>query len=115
VIKDDHMAAESETRDSSWLVYATTFAVVLPVQYVLSSGPAQWIRRSDAGKYVIGEMFAKSDLSIPHRQGSFASHWAPPFREIYSPLEFLRIIPSADRGLDWYWRCFGINWHTVEI
>jgi hypothetical protein len=49
VIKDDHMPAEPEARRASWLIYATTFGAVLPVSYVLSSGPAQCIERTDAG------------------------------------------------------------------
>ena len=109
------MPAEPETRNSSWLVYATTFAVVFPVLYVLSSGPAQCIERSDTGKLTLGHLFVKralrplvnDDLSIPFRQGSFAlCRWAPPIRRIYAPLEWLSGRSASIGILGWYWDVF---------
>jgi hypothetical protein len=124
VIKDDHMPAESETCRGSWLVYSTTFAVVLPVLYVLSSGPAQCIERTDAGTFTVGRLFVKGDLnpwvkddlSIPFRQGSFAlCRWAPPIRKIYTPLELLSERSATGKILGWYWNIFRPPSHFVEF
>jgi hypothetical protein len=112
VIKDDHMPAASETRDSSWLVYAATFAVVLPILYIVSSGPAQCIERTETGGLTVGHLYVKNDLSIPYRQGSFAYYrWAPPIRKIFEPLEWLSGKSTAGQVLNWYWNLFGVHWH----
>src|SRR5260370_32978999 len=97
------MPAEAETRRASWLMYATSFAVVLPVLYVLSSGPAQCIERNEAGFLTIGQMFVGDDLSIPFRQGGLYSRWTSPLREIFSPLDWLSMKSSSCRILTSAW------------
>jgi len=114
VIKDDHMPAEFEIHRGPWLLYATAFSVVLPALYVLSSGPAQCIHRTETSSFTFGTLFIKDDLSIPYRQGGIYSRWASPFRETYSPLDRLSRNSEAGGILNWYWGLFRPALHCVE-
>jgi len=106
------MPADSETQRGSWLIYATAFSIALPVLYVLSSGPAQCIERTEAGSYTLGALFTKDDLSIPYRQGSFVMYrWTPPINMLFLPLECVPRNSGPAKTLNWYWNLFGAHWH----
>src|SRR5690242_2631549 len=95
------MAAESETRRGMWLIYATTFAVVFPVLYVLSSGPALCIEQTESGSLKVGSLHVKADPTIPYRQGSFYHHhWVEPIAKLYLPLNWVATSRVRDVQMD---------------
>lgn len=112
------MHAEPETHRSSWLAYAAV-AVALPALYVLSSGPAQCIERTETGSFTIGKLFDNDGPNIPFRQGSFrigcAKHWTPLVGNIYRPLTWVANNAVPGRVLNWYWNLFGERSHILVI
>src|SRR5579859_6602485 len=109
------MPADLESHRGSWLRYATAFGVLLPVLYVLSSGPARCINWKKTSSFSFGQLFAKDDLRVPYRQGSFVlRRWATPIRFVFLPLEMVPDDSVAGKTLNWYWDLFGTHWHYAD-
>ncbi len=111
---DDHMPAEPETRRASWLVYAATFAVALPVKYVVSSGPMQILAPAPYAYSNTGGGFGGGMASVGFggRMGAVVGfgggmgpvgRWDTPVCIVYAPLERLAETEWVGETLTDYW------------
>ncbi len=103
------MHDEPESTQGRWMMYFTLTLLALPVLYALSSGPAQYVARTETGRITLSFVSGPNAPMeyIPFCQRAVDSRWTPALATIYLPLTRLEQHAIAAIPLNWYWRLFG--------